>query len=190
MKTLLSILLALFIFALPTISVLAEDSTSTGVTRREAVQQKIATRAAALKLKLQAFRDQNKAKRVEKINETLAMINKKRTDHFVKFLDNAQRISNKLEDRVNEAEASGKDTTVAKAAIADAKTAIQAAKAAVLDQADNDYTIEVSSEKTVREDAKAARDSLRNDLGNLRKQVVEAKQAVAKAIQVAATTLK
>ena len=150
----------------------------------------IATRAAQLKAKLQQFKDQVKAKIVEKINATLARINQNQTDQMKKHLDKMSGILTKVESRVNEASSSGQSTASASAAIATAKEAIASASAAITVQAGMDYTIQVSSESAVRADAKLARDKLHGDLKNVRLLVIGAKQSVAKAIMIAATTLK
>lgn len=182
MRILLTILTVVFALTLFTTTTLAQDSS-------RSANKPDASRAATLKARLAQFRDQKKADKVSRINETLAMINKKRTDMMLKFLNNAERILGKLETRVNDAGTKGKDTTQAKAAITDAKKVIADARAAVVAQAAKTYTINVSSETTVRADAKTARDQLHNDLQSVRTQVQNAKKAVANAIRVAATTL-
>lgn len=147
-----------------------------------------ASKAAVLKANLLKFKDQKKAALVEKINDTLAMINKKRTDQMNKNLDTMSKILSRLETYVNEL--TGKDTTDAKKAIADAKSAITIVRTAVDAQSKKDYTLEATSEAIIRTDAKAARDSLHKDLKATRKLVIDAKQAVAYAIEVAAITVK
>lgn len=185
MKKLLLILFALSFVLFSAYPVLAQISTPGAGIRSE----KLASRAAVLKAKLQQFKDQQKAARVERINTELARINNKRAEQMLKFLDRASNILSRLETRVDEATAAGKDTGAAKQAIADAKTALDSAKTAVEAQAQNDYTISITSESTVRADARAARDKLRIDLQTLKSQITAAKQAVGKAIKVAATTL-
>lgn len=172
--------------------VLAEESTSPARThkaivqnRMEAVREKIASREAALKAKLQTFRDQRKAALAEKINQTLAMINKKQTDQMKKHLDLMTTLLNKLQDRVDRGTPDIKDKDAALAAIADSRAKIASTSAAVTAQSLKDYTIVVTSETTVQADARAARDRLHTDLFALRKLVIDAKQSVANAIRVA-----
>lgn len=164
--------------------------------RREAIKERLdehkerlATKAAALKERLAQFKDKRKAATVERVNATLQMINEKRTDAMRKHLDTMTKLLTKLSDRVAKKKAEGKDTSQADAAIASASASIASASAAVDAQALKDYTISVSSESGVRTDAKKVRDALHADLQAVRKLVIEAKQSVAAAIRVAATTL-
>lgn len=152
-------------------------------------KERIASRAAALKEKLAKFKDKVKAERVERINTRLNQINDKRTDQMLKHLKNMSSILSRLESRVNQATQNGKGTSAATAVIASAKASIETAKTAVETQAENDYSIDVSSESTIREDSKSARDKLHSDLSSVRELVIAAKQAVANAIRTAATTL-
>lgn len=176
MKKLLSLLLIL-VFSLSIISpVLAESlptgrqASKSGVIKREKIQEKMASREALLKEKLAKFKDQKKANRVDKINAELARINKQRTNQMLKFLDNAERILGKVP--------SGSSSAQAK---------IDEARVAVKLQAEKDYTITITNEAKVKDDAKLAHERLRTDLQNLKKLITEAKQAVARAIREAAS---
>ena len=104
---------------------------------------------------------------------------------MLKHLEKMTTILNKLESRVNQGTPDVKNPTAAKAAIASARSSIATASAAVAAQALNDYTIIVTSEATVKANAKASRDKLHADLLAVRKLVIDAKQAVAAAIRVA-----
>lgn len=175
---------------------LREQHASKAAERREAIRVRLAehrelmaSKAAELRQRLSQFRDQRKAKIVERINSTLNMINEKRTETMRKHLERMSEILDKLQDRVENKVAQGKDGTAANDAIASASAAIASASAAVDAQSIKDYTIEVSSESGVKADAKEARDQLHEDLQAVRKLVVDAKQAVANAIRTAATTL-
>ncbi len=185
----------------------AEDATSTGSSRKILVQQKVetrietnkentqekianlkdkmASREAAMKAKLDAFKDKRKAQTAERVNTNLNQINKNQTDQMLKFLDKATEILNKLEIRVNQNTPDIKDPAAAKAAIADARTKIASAEAAVKAQAQNDYTIQVTSETAVKKDAQAVREKLHSDLLGVRKLVIDAKQGVSNAIRIA-----
>lgn len=193
MKVKIAAVLMVAVFIFPAI-VLAQDSTRTP---RKALQPTDKSglelkkngdaRAVELKARLQTFKDKKKAEITERVSNNLNKINKNRTDHFLKFLDKVVGVLNKLETRVNGAV--GKDTTSAKAAIADARASLASAKAAVQAQAAKDYTITVSSETKVRSDVTLVRDRLHQDLQAIRKQVVDVKQSVANAIKVASTSL-
>lgn len=157
--------------------------------KREAMREKMVQRRDALKAKLDAFKDKQKAEVASRISENLNKINKNRTDHFSKFLEKARAVLTKLNDRVAKAKSDGKDTTAAQAAIDKAKNALATAESAVATQAGNDYTLAVTNETKVKSEAKVTRDGLHTNLQAVRKQVIDAKQAIANAIRVASTTL-
>lgn len=196
----LAILFSLFIIlAYP---VWAEDATSSTSrkstvqlkvdTRKELVQtritdlkEKMASREAAMKARLDAFKDKRKAQIAERVNTNLNKINQNQTDQMLKFLSKATEILNKLENRVNQSTPDVKDPAIAKTAIADARAKIASAEAAVRAQAQNDYTITVTSETAIKKNAQAMREKLHSDLLGVRKVVIDAKQAVGNAIRVA-----
>ncbi|MBI2036672.1 hypothetical protein HYT17_03515 [Candidatus Microgenomates bacterium] len=157
--------------------------------RQEEKKQRIASKTAELKARLAEFRDKKKTALVEKINNSLNTVNDRQTAAMQKHLEKMEELLTKLEERVNNKAAEGKDTSSASAALASSATSIALAKSAVEAQAGKDYTIQVSSESAVRTDAKAARDALHADLKQVRQLVVAAKQSLANAIAVAAKTL-
>lgn len=160
-------------------------ATPTDVTRKEKIQEKMATREAALKTRLAAFKDKEKAQVVETINKNLNSINQKITAQLLKHLQKMTSILTKLEARVNSAKPDVKDVAAAREAIADARAAIDTATLAVGAQAEIDYTIKISAETRAKTDVQKVREKLHNDLVALRQLVIEAKQAVAEAIRVA-----
>lgn len=171
----LFLLLLVLVFSLSIISPVLAESTKSGIIKKEKIEEKrentkekMFTREAALKEKLAKFKDQKKAQRVDKINAELNRINKQRTDQMLKFLDNAQRILAKVP---------------SSSSSATAQTKIDTARTAVKLQAAKDYTITITSEATVKNDAKLAHERLRTDLQALKKLITEAKQAVARAIK-------
>lgn len=159
-------------------SVLAKDATPS-TTRKERFQDRIetgkvkmATREAALKAKLERFKDKKKAEIADRVNTNLNKINQKQTAQMLKHLDKMSAILDKLEAR-----------KTANAAISAARSSITSASSAVKLQADKDYTLTVSSETKVKADAEKVRDLLHQDLQAVREQVIEAKQAVGTAIR-------
>lgn len=158
---------------------LAKDATASATTRKEKVREKVeirkekmSTREAALKTKLDKFRDKKKAEVADRVNSNLNQINEKQTMQMLKHLDKMSALLTKLETRT------GNST-----AAATAKTAIASAAAAVKAQSEKDYTIQVTTESKIRKDAQKVRDELHTDLKNVRKLVIDAKQAVANAIR-------
>lgn len=155
--------------------------------RIEAKRDEIASKAAALRERLQTFKDKLKATVVQRVSDTLNRINKKQTEQMQKHLDKMSSMVTRLENRVNEATSS--NTASASAALNNAKATISSASAAVAAQMAKDYTITISTESAARADSKQARDRLHSDLRSVRGLVIDAKQAVANAIRVIATSL-
>lgn len=182
--------------------VFAVDATTAATTKRPAlqkavtarentekriatIQDKIASRAAALKERLQKFKDQKRAVIAERVNANLNKVNQNQTAQMQRHLGVMSNILDKLEARVNKGTPDIKDPTSAASAIADARAAIASASAAVTTQAQNDYTITITTESKVRADAQAQKEQLRTDIKAVRQQVIEAKQAVGNAIRTA-----
>lgn len=151
----------------------------------ETMKEKLATRAAALKTRLQTFRDKKKAEIAERVNTNLNQKNQEQTSQMQKHLDTMSAILDKLEARINKATPDIKDPTAAKTVVAAARSTIASASAAVSIQAQKDYTIQVTSESKIKTDVKSQRDKLHADLQATRKTVIDAKQAVVNVIKVA-----
>ncbi len=184
-------------------TVLAQDATSPGATRKERVQERvetrqvtlqermdqlrerIATKEAALKLRLDKFKDKQKAQIAERINTTLANINEKITTAMSRHLEKMSAILDKLEARVNKNTPDIKDPAAVRGAIVEARDAIATANEAVGVQAGKDYVLEATSEATIRSDMQQKKRQLQTDLKAVRQLVIEAKQKVASAIRIA-----
>lgn len=134
--------------------------------------EKMASRAAEMRAtqqaKLKEFRDQRKAKIVEQLTESLNKINQRHTEQMTKNLARMTEILSKVE--------ANSKTPAAQTAIVTAQTAVTA-------QAGKDYTITVSSESKVQEDAKRTRNQLKTDIEATNKLVMAAKQALIAAIR-------
>lgn len=187
---LLLIALLLFLFS-PLYPVFAQnDSTSSAGSRRDVearlqqIKDRIASRQAELKAKLNKFRDQKKAEIAQRVSDNLNMINKKRTSEMGFFLDKMSNILDRVEKKASE---SASASSSAQPAVVSARQAINTARTAVTNQSVKDYTLTVTSESKVRIDAKADRDRLFSDLKATRELVIAAKQAVAKAIAALAS---
>jgi len=154
-------------------------------TRISSREAKMATREAALKAKLEAFRDKKKVEIATRVNTNLNKVNQNQTTLMQKHLDAMSTLLNKIEARVNQGTPDIKDPAGAKNAIADARIRIASASTAVKSQSEKDYTISVTSESKVRSDAQAKREELYKDIMALRKQIIDARQAVSNSIRVA-----
>ncbi len=154
-------------------------------TRMDGFRVKMASREAALKLKLDNFKDQKKAQIAQRVNTNLNQINANQTKQMQSYLDKMSALLDKLEARVNSGSPDIKDPVSAKAAIANSRAAIATASAAVSTQSLNDYTITVTTESRIKLDAMAQREKLFKDLKTVRALVIDAKQSVSNAIRVA-----
>jgi len=141
-------------------------------------KEQMASKAAELRLKLQKFKDRNKAKRVENINDNLNNVNTKITDEMQKNLTRISEIVAKLKAWAAEQEAAGKDVSAIKTAITNIESQWTDANVSVTSQADKDYTIAVNSETTVRTDAMTARNNLRTDLNALHAKILSVRQSL------------
>lgn len=176
-------------------SVLAQDASAPAtrkqtaqeklITKRENIAEKMASKAAALKTRLQNFKDQKKAVVAERINTNLNKVNQNQTAQMQKHLEKMTAILDKLEQRVNTGTPDIKDPVKGAAAIKTARNNIASAAAAVSAQAQKDYTITVTSEGRIGLDAKAERDALHKDLQATKMLVQDAKRSVADAIRIA-----
>lgn len=180
----------------------AKDSTPSGTrlpkleeraqniqTRIENTREKIASREATLKAKLQAFRDKKKAEAVDRIDTNLNKVNQNRTGEMTRNLTKMSDILTKLDTYAGQASSSGKDVSSATAAITSAKAAVLTAQAAVTEQSQKNYTLTITSEAKAKDDATSARNQLKTDLMATHQKVVDARQTVAKAIAATRTAI-
>ncbi|MEK7534330.1 MAG: hypothetical protein AAB600_03240 [Patescibacteria group bacterium] len=134
-----------------------------------------------LKEKLNVIRDEKKKVLVEKIDDKITTMNKTHTAKFSAVLEKLMMILNKITDRAQNAKLKGVDTSTVDSAIEAAKKAIDVAKAAVTTQSAKTYSIEVTSETTLKTKVGRVVSMFRKDLRDVHKIVVDAKQAVQKA---------
>lgn len=206
MKKLISAILISAIFASATPAI-AQTATTPGQVRRDAakerlaqrrevvserignLKERIATREAALKERLSRFKDKQKAQIIDRIGSVLNNINSNWVEHANRFLANLTRILDRLQEKVNSEAATGDNATSANAAIANAKAKIASASAAVASQSAMEYTVSISSESAAKAEIKSTRESFHSDWEKIRRMLIDARQAVGKAIETAATTL-
>ncbi len=149
------------------------------------MKEKLASKEAVLRARLQTFKDQKKATAAARISTNLNTINQNQTTQMQKYLDIMSGILDKLEARVNQPTPDIKNPAAAKAAITSARATVASASAEVAAQAQKDYTIQATTEARIRIDAQAMRDKLHTDILSMRKGVVDTKEAVVNAIRVA-----
>ncbi|MBI2033406.1 MAG: hypothetical protein HYT10_03025 [Candidatus Levybacteria bacterium] len=159
-------------------------------TKLENRQEKLATKEAALKERLAEFKDKKKATKILRVSANLSHINKQRIANFTLLLGQMDSIIKRLQTYVSSASASGKDVSTAQQAITAAETALTNAKTAVEIQSLKDYTITVTDEEKVIEEAKEARDKLKSDLETTHESIKQARTAVVEAIKTTLRTIK
>lgn len=163
-----------------TIETRREEIKANMETRREEWKQKMEERKAEwearreeLKTKLAEFKDRKKAEIAARIAENLNSLNERITNHFsdvlVKLTDIMIRVS------AGDVDGDGAtDITAANAAIVDAQASVDA-------QAVKTYSVEVSTEATVKVDVGNARQQLHGDLKAVWELVKSAREAVRQA---------
>lgn len=149
--------LLLFLFVVPSLAQTSTTKSAKPAEKREAFKQRLAQ-----------IKDARKKSIVERVDQRMVEMNKRRTDQMLAFLNRLDKILEKIESRKEKAET----------AINEAKTKIETAQATVKAQAEKSYTIEITSETGLKNSAGKTISSLQQDLRNTHKVVIEAKQAV------------
>lgn len=142
------------------------------------MENKLASREAELKNKLLKFKNRTKATRVENINSNLSEVNSKATDRMQGSLDKMASLVAKLKTWIAEQESAGKDMSSAKSDLMDLESQWEAASALVSAQAQNDYTVAVTTETAVKADVQTVRDQLHADLKAVNTKLVSIKQGI------------
>lgn len=176
-------------FYIPLYPVYAEglSSSSAIMTRPKAkefaIKDKTASGAANFKAKLAKFKDKVKAGRVENINNNLNNINSRWTSAKLQSLLTMSQILEKLKTKTD-------GSAAGNSAIEEAKLQWEKADTLLKAQMEKEYSITINKESTIKDDASSARDALRADLKSVQTQIVEARKALANAIQVAINSRK
>jgi len=156
--------------------------TSTGV-RAETVTEPSPT----VKLKQQVrgevknqvknLKNESKQAAVDRINENLARLNDRKTQHMEQVLAHLVTIVERVKEKAQEAQVDGKNTTLIDSAIVSAEEAIVTAQAAVDVQSQKVYSVDTTDELKVRQAAKEVIKSMRADLAATQELVMLAKKA-------------
>ncbi len=206
MKIALSLVLLLVVLLTPLYPVYAQtnvgfrDSTSTGALRpfplKNAtsagrlmeLKEKFQEKRDSFREKVANFRDRKKAERTERINNNLEKISQRILNAFLNVLDKFSNILERAESRLSNAP-EGTQKSNAQTAINNAKAKIAESQDLLNSLMENDYTMEISSETTVREEAMDARNTLRDDLAGARTSLMETKSSVIAAIRAVSLAL-
>lgn len=145
---------------------------------REEAKEKAKEIREEFKVRLEALKDEKKKMTVEHIDERLARLNEKWTNHFNKKLTRLAEILAKIQGRTEALGAEGVDVAEVNAAIVEAEAAINTAQDAVNTQAGKTYIIEITDEENLGENVSQAIHALKADIKVVREEVRTAKQAV------------
>lgn len=141
--------------------------------RKEAVSQtkeRLQELKDQFKERLQIIKDAKKRDLTENIDAKIASANKKHTDRFSGLLTKLQTLLDKISSEVKDA----KTILLAK----DAQAKIDVAKDSVASQAAKVYTIEITTELSLRKNVGSTISQFRKDLMQVHKLVVDAKRTV------------
>lgn len=186
MKAKLIIVLVLAILIFPA-TVSAESATGTSTLKqqvtdikqerknaisqiREKTKEEIQALRNQFKERLQTIKDARKKALTEKLDADIAKANLKHTTRFNQVLTKLQGILDKIIPDAKDP----KTLSEIKAT----QAIIDAAKAAVANQAAKEYTIEITDEASLRKNVGATISQFRQDLMQVHKLVVDARQAI------------
>lgn len=130
------------------------------------------------KAKLATIKDERKKTIVEKIDGSLANVNKRRTDEMSENLTKMSSILERISSKAATLKGQGKDTANLDTSITNAKTAITSAQDAVTAQAAKEYVITITSESTLKTDVSPVVLQFKTDIKSVHDKVVEARKAV------------
>jgi len=129
------------------------DAAKSAKERMEAAREEAKTRVEEQRHKaeqrLTEIRDKATQQKAQGIAKQFAQINKRWTDHFMEALERHEAILGKVQARADIAAASGKNIASTTASIQTAKTAIDAARTAVIAQAAKVYELNASTSTAI-----------------------------------------
>jgi len=143
-------------------------------------------RMDAFKAQIRTIKDTRKQMLTERITDKIATSNARLTNKMDNALGHLTDILNRVKNRSAAFKVEGKDTTALDQAISAAEAAIAAAQAAVDAQSSKEYTATIVDEPTLRNTIGQMVSQFRKDISAVHKLLVDAKQAVQKAISEAA----
>lgn len=145
---------------------------------KEAAMEEAKTAREEFKERLRLIQDERKRQVVERIDTNMARFNEKWVEHWNKVLSRLREILAKIDSRVDKLAEAGKDVSDVKSAIAKAETAIDAAQAAINEQAGKTYVIEIGEEETLGENVSSVVKQFRDDIKGIIEKVKIARMAV------------
>lgn len=151
--------------------------------KKKEAQSHIQLKREEFKNQLTKIKEERKKQLLQRIQDKTAQVNSRRTDFMSAVLEKLSSILARLEERVDNAKAEGKNTTLAENAIAAAKQKIEVAKSALELQAGKAYSLDILTEGALKATVGQTVSLLESDLKSVHAAVVTAKQAVADTVR-------
>ncbi len=155
-----------------------EDFATKLKNKREGIREEINTKREKLKNKLKNIKDTKKQEAVLRISDNINKINIKATDRISNFVKKLEDMLNIIKVLTNKVEAKGLDVSSARTAIANAESSIVNTKTLIDTQVGKTYTIDVTTESTLRETVKSVKENFKSDIENLHKEVKASHESV------------
>ncbi|MEW6616838.1 MAG: hypothetical protein AB1333_00190 [Patescibacteria group bacterium] len=149
--------------------------------KREELKKQIETKKVEFEARVAQLKDEKKKEVMTRIGQNLNEANKRALENFSNIVERLEKVLLNINSRADKASAAGKDVSGIKSAVGEANTAIVAARVAIQEQMGKVYAITINTEETLKNDASAARDTLKNDLEKVKVAVQKIKETLQKA---------
>ncbi len=147
------------------------------------LEQRVKLKGQTFSLRLKGLHDEKKKTGLLNLDARIASISGHATMTMTDAINRMTVVFNSVQDKAVLAKQQGADTTKLDAAIAEAKTALASASAAVAAQSAKVYTIPVTTDADAQSTAGQTVKTVQNDLRQTRQTVIDAKQAIMKALK-------
>ncbi len=141
------------------------------------VKTRLETAKAEFKASLIKIKDERKQKTVESIAIKIQDLNTKAVENLSDSINKLENVLFRIEARSEEYKTKGIDVSVTTDAIAKAKTAIEVAKQALVEQSGKVYTTKITTESLIKETMTTMKDGFLKDIQNLHEKVLVAHSA-------------
>ncbi len=166
-------------------AVLKTNATDKAMQAKDVMKNKKTDERSAFKEKLQGIKDTRKQNILENLDTRINESNAKRTSQMSERLERLTAILAKVSEMATALQADDKDVTALNSLITDANTAIESAKTAVSEQAEKDYTLDITDETNLKTDARETIKQYITDIKEVFNKILSAHRAVVKAFSSA-----
>jgi len=153
---------------------------------RTQVQERVTEQKAELREEVQKIPDEAKREAVLRVADAVNALNQRVLEKASDALQKLEEVTANILTRADKAELGGQDVSGVRNAVAVAEREIAGAREAIRVQASEAYSLEISSEDTLRSDVAVVRNELKTDLESVRSVVNAARDAVRSSAQVLA----